>query len=359
MALDQGTTSSRAILYDRQARPLARAQVEFPQIYPQSGWVEHDPYDILSSQFRAASECVANAGISPADIAAVGITNQRETAIVWDRETGRPVCNAIVWQCRRSAQICDRLVAEGHAEALTERTGLVVDAYFSATKVRWMMENVPGVDEAARAGRLAFGTVDTWLIWNLTRGSVHATDVTNASRTLLMNLDERKWDPVLCALLDIPISLLPEIHPSSGYFGEIASGVRGMEAFAGIPIAGIAGDQHAALFGQGCLAPGSAKNTYGTGCFMLMNTGGHRVKSTHRLLSTIAWETASGVRYALEGSVFNAGSAIQWLRDELGLIRTASECDRLAETVVDTGGVYFVSAFTGLGAPHWDMYARG
>ncbi len=359
LALDQGTTSSRAILYDHDARPAAQAQADFPQIYPRPGWVEHDPAAILESQFRAAAACVAKAGVSASDIAAIGITNQRETTVVWDRKTGRPVGNAIVWQCRRSAGICDRITAAGWADEITERTGLVVDAYFSATKIRWMMENIEGVEADAQAGRLAFGTIDTWLVWNLTRGAVHATDVTNASRTMLMNLDERKWDSSLCQKLGVPMSMLPQIRPSSGIFGEIAAGVPGMEAFAGIPIAGIAGDQHAALFGQGCLEPGDVKNTYGTGCFMLMNTGEKRIRSGNRLLSTVAWETSVGVRYALEGSVFNAGSAIQWLRDELGLIRTASECDTLADTVRDSGGVFFVSAFTGLGAPHWDMYARG
>lgn len=359
LALDQGTTSSRAILYGHDARAVAQAQVEFPQIFPHPGWVEHDPRDLLESQARAVRECVAKAGAVPQDIAAIGITNQRETTLVWDRGTGIPVCNAIVWQCRRSAGICDRLTAAGYAEEITERTGLVVDAYFSGTKIRWILENIEGADEAARAGQLAFGTVDTWLLWNLTGGEVHATDVTNASRTLLMNLERRAWDPDLCTMLGVPMSLLPEIRPSSGLFGTVAARVPGLEEFAGIPIAGMAGDQHAALFGQACLEPGSAKNTYGTGCFLLMNTGERRIRSRNGLISTIAWETQAGVRYALEGSVFNAGSAVQWLRDELGIIRTAAECSELASTVEDSGGVFFVSAFTGLGAPHWDMYARG
>ncbi len=359
LAMDQGTTSSRAILYDRDARPVSQAQVEFSQIYPRSGWVEHDPSAILDSQFKAARRCVEQADVSPEEIAAVGITNQRETTLLWDRHTGRPVHNAIVWQCRRSAPQCDRLIAAGHGEEITARTGLVIDAYFSATKIQWMLEELPGVRDQALTGRLAFGTVDTWLVWNLTLGRVHATDSTNASRTMLMDLDRRAWDPRLCELFGIPMSLLPEIRPSSGTFGKIAEGVPGMERFAGIPITGIAGDQHAALFGQACFAPGSAKNTYGTGCFLLMNTGEQRVRSRNGLLSTLAWETPSGACYALEGSVFNAGSAVQWLRDELRMVERAPACSALAATVEPADDLYFVSAFTGLGAPHWDMYARG
>ncbi len=359
LALDQGTTSSRAILYDRQARPLAQAQIEFPQIYPRPGWVEHDPADILDSQFAAARACVEQAGVRPDEIAAIGITNQRETTLLWDRVSGRPAYHAIVWQCRRSAPQCARLLAAGDQEAIRERTGLVIDAYFSATKIQWLLEHEPEIARAAAAGELAFGTVDTWLIWHLTGGRVHATDVTNAARTLLMDLERRTWDPWLCARMGIPLSLLPRIHPSSGWIGEVAAGVPGMEAFAGIPITGVAGDQHAALFGQACLQAGSAKNTYGTGCFLLMNTGAQRVHSHAGLLSTLAWETGEGVCYALEGSVFNAGSSVQWLRDELGIVRTAAECSALAATVPSADDLYFVSAFTGLGAPHWDMYARG
>lgn len=358
LALDQGTTSSRAILFERSGRPAAQAQVAFPCRYPQPGWVEQDPMAILSSQFQAVAE-VMKSGVDPRGIAAIGITNQRETTIVWDRETGKPVCNAIVWQCRRSAGICEALRADRLEEYIREKTGLLLDAYFSATKIRWILDNIPGAREKAEAGRLLFGTVDSWLIWNLTRGQAHVTDYSNASRTMLFDIDRLKWDPFLCGKLGIPMGMLPRVLPSSGRFGRVAGGIPGLEMLEGVPICGVAGDQPAALFGQGCFAPGQVKNTYGTGCFALVNTGGQRVRSKHGLISSVAWGLDGRVEYALEGSVFNAGSVIQWLRDRLGLIRTARECDELAETIPDTDGVYLVPAFTGLGAPYWDMYARG
>ncbi len=358
-ALDQGTTSSRAILFGEDTAVLAAAQRPFRQIYPQPAWVEHDPDDILSSTLSCLAEALGRAGVSPCDVAAIGITNQRETTVVWDRATGRPVCNAIVWQCRRTAPIVERLRAMGMAADIHRITGLVPDAYFSATKLAWVLENVPGVRARAEKGELCAGTVDSWLIWNLTGGRVHATDYSNASRTMLFDIDRLRWDETLCAALRIPMSLLPEPRPSSGDFGVLADDLPGLEAFAGVPIRGCAGDQPASLFGQCCFAPGEAKNTYGTGCFLLQNTGEVSPRSRSGLLTSVAWQLGGKTTYAIEGSVFNAGSSIQWLRDELGLISSAQECDRLAETVPDTGDVYFVSAFTGLGAPHWDMYARG
>ena len=358
-ALDQGTTSSRAILFNRAGEIVARAQYPFRQIYPQPGWVEHDPMEIWATEKRALAEAVDSAHIDPKRIAAVGITNQRETTILWDRATGQPVYNAIVWQCRRTAPICDRLAADGLGETVTDKTGLLIDAYFSGTKIKWLLDNVPGVRERAERGELCAGTVDSWLIWQLTGGCVHVTDYSNASRTMLFNIHTLQWDEDLCHALGIPMQLLPEPRPNSEPYGVIAENIPGLEALAGIPICGSAGDQPAALFGQACFTPGQAKNTYGTGCFTLMNTGSKSVRSVSGLVTSIAWSVNGKTTYALEGSVFNAGSSIQWLRDELGLIGTAHECDILAESVPDNGGVYLVSAFTGLGAPRWDMYARG
>ena len=359
VALDQGTTSSRAILFNRAAEIVARAQYPFRQIYPQPGWVEHDPMEIWATERRALAEVVDSAHIDPKQIAAIGITNQRETTILWDRRTGEPVHNAIVWQCRRTAGICDRLTADGLGETVTERTGLLIDAYFSGTKIRWMLDHVPGLRSRAERGELCAGTVDSWLIWNLTKGAVHVTDYSNASRTMLFNIHTLQWDPELCAALEIPMSLLPEPVPNCREYGRVAPGIPGLEDLAGIPICGSAGDQPAALFGQACFTPGQAKNTYGTGCFTLMNVGDSPVCSGAGLVTSVAWSLAGKTTYALEGSVFNAGSTIQWLRDELGLISSAPECDRLAESVPDAGGVFVVPAFTGLGAPYWDMYARG
>lgn len=359
VSLDQGTTSSRAILFGADTSVIAMAQKPLRQIYPQPAWVEHDPYDILSTTVSSFAEAFAGSGLSPCDIAAVGITNQRETTVVWDRVTGKPVYNAIVWQCRRTAPIVERLREMGMEPAIRRVTGLVPDAYFSATKLAWILENVPGVRERADRGELCAGTVDSWLIWNLTGGHVHATDYSNASRTMLFDIDRLRWDETLCKALRIPMSLLPEARPSSGDFGVLAEHLPGLEALAGVPIRGCAGDQPASLFGQCCFAPGEAKNTYGTGCFLLQNTGSVSPRSKNGLLTSVAWQLGGETTYAIEGSVFNAGSSIQWLRDELGLISSAHECDILAETVPDAGGVYFVSAFTGLGAPHWDMYARG
>jgi glycerol kinase len=357
LALDQGTTSSRALLFDERVHIAARAQHEFPQFYPQPGYVEHDPMDILYSQYRAAADCLRGAG--DAKVEGIGITNQRETVIVWDRATGKPVHNAIVWQCRRTAAICEALTQAGHGPLFTERTGLLLDPYFSGTKLKWLLDHVPGARERGRRGELLFGTVDSWLIWNLTGGRAHVTDVTNASRTLLMNADTLGWDAELCGLLDIPMEMLPKIVSCSEVYGTVAEGLPGLSRLAGVPVCGAAGDQQAALFGQSCFRPGDAKCTYGTGCFLLVNTGKTRVRSKNKLLSTVAWSLGGAVEYAIEGSVFNAGSVIKWLRDELGLIQTARECDVLAESVPDSGGVYFVPAFTGLGAPYWDSYARG
>jgi glycerol kinase len=356
LALDQGTTSSRAILFDRAGRISGMAQREFTQFYPKEGWVEHDAFEIWQSQSAVMQEALSKAGASPRDIAAIGITNQRETTVVWDRKTGKPVYNAIVWQCRRTADICGRLRAEGWEPYIREVTGLIPDAYFSATKIRWILDTLPGVRRQAEAGDLLFGTIDTWLLWKLTGGKVHATDYSNASRTMLYNIKELRWDDKIRKELDIPAALLPEVRESSGLFGytapEIFDGPR-------IPITGIAGDQQAALFGQTCFEPGMAKNTYGTGCFLVMNTGERMISSANGLLTTLAWGLAGKITYALEGSVFIAGAAVQWLRDELGLVKTAAETEYFASQVADNGGVYLVPAFVGLGAPDWDMYARG
>lgn len=358
-ALDQGTTSSRAILFNRAGEIVSRAQYPLRQIYPRLGWVEHDPREIWATERQALADAVDAAHVDPRQIAAVGITNQRETTILWDRRTGEPVHNAIVWQCRRTAAICDRLKADGLSETVTAKTGLLLDAYFSGTKIKWLLDTVPGLRRRAEAGELCAGTVDSWLVWNLTGGRVHMTDASNASRTMLFNIHTLRWDNDLCQALGIPLCLLPEPRPNSEEYGRIAPGIPGLEALAGIPICGSAGDQPAALFGQACFAPGQAKNTYGTGCFTLMNVGGRAVRSQSGLVTSVGWCLGGKTTYALEGSVFNAGSTIQWLRDELGLIQSAPECDRLAESVPDAGGVLVVPAFTGLGAPYWDMYARG
>lgn len=360
MALDQGTTSSRAILFDRNGKICAKAQHEFSQIYPQAGWVEHSPMSILFSQLQSATEVIATSGIPVEEIAAIGITNQRETTLVWDKKTGKPVYNAIVWQCRRTAAMCEEIKADRElTKYINDHTGLVVDAYFSATKIKWILDNVEGAREQAENGDLIFGTVETWLIWNLTGGRVHVTDYSNASRTMLFDVDRLCWDEYLCERLGIPMSMLPEVKPSSLVYGEVASGVMGLEELAGVPIAGAIGDQPAALFGQGCFEAGQAKNTYGTGCFLLMNTGNKRVVSKHNLVTGVAWGLNGEVTYAIEGSAFNAGSVIKWLRDDLHMIDNAARCDELAESVDDANGIYFVPAFTGLGAPYWDMYARG
>ena len=358
IALDQGTTSSRAALIDRAGRMVDVVQRPFQQIFPQPGWVEHNPQEILFSQLGSCTELIARHGLTAADVAAIGIDNQRETTIVWDPATGVPVCNAIVWQCRRTAEMVERVCGAPEVrEMVRAKTGLLPDAYFSASKIAWILENVPGARERAEAGELLFGTVDTWLVWVLTGGLVHATDPTNASRTMLYNIHEGRWDEELLALFGIPASMMPEVRPSSGLFGETS--YPGLPA--GIPIMGVAGDQQAALFGQCCFAPGEAKNTYGTGCFMLLNTGGKARTSEHGLVTTIAAAPpdAPATQYALEGSVFVAGALIQWLRDELGIIRTAAETEALARSVPDTGGVYIVPAFTGLGAPWWKPDARG
>lgn len=359
IALDQGTTSSRAIIFDAKGNAVSVGQYPFPQIYPQPGWVEHDPMVILETQFLALSEAFEKSGLSPTDIAGIGITNQRETTIVWDKKTGKPVYNAIVWQCRRTAAICDELTKTGIGDYITEKTGLLIDAYFSGTKIKWILDNVPGVRERAEKGELLFGNVDSWLIWNLTGGKAHVSDYSNCSRTMIFDINELKWDEKLCEALGIPMSMLPTPVPSSMIYGHVAEGLKGLEALAGIPVCGSAGDQAAALFGQGCIERGQAKNTYGTGCFTLMNTGSQSVRSKNGLLTSVAWALDGKVTYALEGSVFNAGSTTQWLRDSLQLIGSASETETLATSVPDNGGVYLVSAFTGLGAPRWDMYARG
>ena len=355
LALDQGTTSSRAIVFDRAGAIKALAQKELTQIYPQPGWVEHDPNEIWATQIAVAAEAIARAGIHAGDIAAIGITNQRETTVVWDRDSGEPLHNAIVWQDRRTAECCDRLKAAGYEAMVTAKTGLVLDAYFSATKLKWIIDNVPGARDRARQGRLAFGTVDSWLVWKLSAGATHVTDATNASRTLLYNIHDGGWDEELLRLFDVPREVLPRVVPSSGVVGETA----GKLFAARIPIAGIAGDQQAALFGQRCITPGMAKNTYGTGCFMLMHTGGRPVSSRNKLLTTAACQTGKQREYALEGSVFVAGAVVQWLRDGLGIIKSSEEVETLAATVADNGGVYLVPAFAGLGSPHWDPYARG
>lgn len=356
LSLDQGTTSSRAILFDKETNIVSVAQKEFTQIFPQPGWVEHDPNEIWQSQIDVAREAIAVANIQPHEIAAIGITNQRETAIVWDRETGKPIYNAIVWQDRRTAAFCDELKTRNLETYVRENTGLVLDAYFSGTKINWILNNLEGARQKAHEGKLCFGTVDTWLIWNLTKGAVHATDFSNASRTLIYNIKDLKWDEKLLHELDIPEKILPNVLPSSGSFGTTHPDVF---FDLKIPISGVAGDQQSALFGQACFEPGMAKNTYGTGCFMLLNTGTERVESKHGLLTTIAWNVDGKVEYALEGSVFIAGAAIQWLRDGLKLIDTAPDSEYYAMKVEDTGGVYVVPAFAGLGAPYWDMYARG
>jgi len=355
IAVDQGTTSSRAVVFDGRGNIVRMAQKEFAQIFPQPGWVEHDPVGIYSGVVGVLTEAVTGAGITAADIAALGITNQRETTVVWERATGRPVCNAIVWQCRRTSAYCDRLKASGFDRVILEKTGLVADAYFSATKLRWILENVAGARARAEKGELLFGTVDTWLVWNLTGGKVFVTDYSNASRTMMFNIHTLKWDEDILREMGIPAGMLPEVKPSSYVYGTTAAGILG----GGVPIAGIAGDQQAALFGQCCFEPGTVKNTYGTGCFILMNTGGKAVESKSRLLTTIAWGIDGGVEYALEGSVFVAGAAVQWLRDGLRLIDSAADSEALAGKVADSGGVYVVPAFVGLGAPHWDQYARG
>lgn len=355
LALDQGTTSSRAILFDQSGSIRASAQKEFRQFYPQPGWVEHDPMEIWSSQAGVAAEAVTKAGVNGKSLAAIGITNQRETTIVWEKSTGKPVYNAIVWQDRRTASYCDQLRADGHAQAIQQKTGLVVDAYFSGTKVKWILDQVEGARDKARRGELAFGTVDSWLVWNLTRGELHITDVSNASRTLLFNIHTMEWDDDILELLDIPKAMLPDVRESSEVYGHSKTTIFATK----VPIAGIAGDQQAALFGQQCIKPGMVKNTYGTGCFMLMNIGDKPVPSKNNLLTTVAWKINGHTQYALEGSIFIAGAVVQWLRDELGIIRTSSEIEALAASVPDSGGVYLVPAFAGLGAPYWNPYARG
>ncbi|MCF2595256.1 glycerol kinase GlpK [Pseudoflavonifractor phocaeensis] len=354
IALDQGTTSSRCIIFDREQNIMGVAQREFIQHYPKPGWVEHDPMEIWSSQYSVLTEALAQSGVSPEEIAAIGITNQRETTIVWDKTTGRPICNAIVWQCRRTAPLCEELKQDRElTQYIQEHTGLLVDAYFSATKLKWILDNVEGAREKAEDGELLFGTVDSWLVWKLTGGAAHVTDYTNASRTMLYDIRNLCWDRRICQTLGIPMSMLPQVRDSSAVYGTV--NLQGVE----VPIAGIAGDQQAALFGQTCFAPGEAKNTYGTGCFLLMNTGDRLYRSRNGLLSTIAIGLDGKVQYALEGSVFVGGAVIQWVRDELRLITEARDAEYYASKVPDTGGVYLVPAFTGLGAPHWDMYARG
>ena len=353
LALDQGTTSSRAIVFDHAGSMVSLAQKEFPQIFPRPGWVEHDPDAIWSTQAGVAAEALAKANLTPADIAAIGITNQRETTVVWDRDTGRPVCNAIVWQDRRTAGICDRLRRRKLDRVIRRKTGLVIDAYFSASKVQWILQHVNGAAAKARAGALAFGTVDSWLVWNLTGGRVHVTDASNASRTMLFDIATGDWDDELLKIFGVPRSMLPAVRSSSEVYGET------MLLGGPVPVAGMAGDQQAALFGQACTTPGMAKNTYGTGCFMLMNTGTKRIASRHNLLTTVAWRLGDRTEYALEGSIFIAGAVVQWLRDGLEFFRSSPEVEALAAGVPDTGGVYLVPAFAGLGAPHWDPYARG
>ena len=357
IALDQGTTSSRAIVFDRAGAVRSMGQYPLTQHYPQPGWVEHDPMEILRTQLMALAEAYERSGAAPAEIAAIGVTNQRETAVVWEKDTGRPIMNAIVWQCRRTAEECRRLEQAGLGPLVRQRTGLLIDAYFSGPKISWILDHVPGARARAEKGELLCGTVDSWLIWNLT--GCHVSDYSNCSRTMLFDIDRLCWDEELCRALRVPMQLLPRPVSNSQIYGRVRSNIRGIEALAGIPVAGSAGDQQAALFGQGCFAPGQAKNTYGTGCFTLMNTGARSLRSENGLLTSVGWQRAGETTYVLEGSVFNAGSTIQWLRDELQLIGSAHETDLLAESVPDNGGVYLVSAFTGLGAPYWDMYARG
>ena len=361
MALDQGTTSSRAIVFDKHGTIIAKAQNEFDQIYPKAGWVEHDPLKILYSQITSITSVLASGNFDPKEIAGIGITNQRETTILWDRATGKPVYNAIVWQCRRTAEFCEEIKKDKElCDYIEAHTGLLVDAYFSATKIKWILDNVPGVKALAEAGQLLFGTVETWLIWNLTGGRTHVTDYSNASRTMLFDVDKLEWDEYLCKKLGVPMSILPTPVPSSQVYGWVSNNVFvGMEELEGVPICGAIGDQPSALFGQACFEPGMAKNTYGTGCFLLMNTGETRVKSKNKLLTGVAWSLGGKTTYSIEGSAFNAGSVIKWLRDELKLIDSPKRCDELAESVPDANGCYLVPAFTGLGAPYWDMYARG
>ena len=354
LALDQGTTSSRSLVFDHAGHIVALAQKEFTQHYPQPGWVEHDPEEILATQLATARDAVAQAGLTMADIAGIGITNQRETAVVWDRATGKAIHNAIVWQDRRTADYCDGLRREGHTEDIRQRTGLEIDAYFSGTKVRWILDHVDGARSRAERGELAFGTIDSWLIWHLTGGTVHATDPSNASRTLLFNLHDLAWDPAMLDLLSVPAAMLPEVRPSSGDFGTATALSPDAP-----PIAGVAGDQQSALFGQQCTRPGMVKNTYGTGCFMLMNTGTKAVMSRHRLLTTVAWQIGGETHYALEGSIFMGGATVQWLRDELDMISDSAEIESLAAAVPDSDGVVLVPAFAGLGTPHWNGHARG
>ena len=354
LALDQGTTSSRAIVFDRNGLPVATAQKEFTQFYPKPGWVEHDPDEIWSTQAGVALEAITKAGLESENIAAIGITNQRETTVVWNRKTGKPVYNAIVWQDRRTADFCDKLKIEGQSTTILKKTGLIIDAYFSATKVRWILDNVKGARKLAEEGELAFGTIDSWLVWNLTRGHMHITDVSNASRTMLFNIHTLKWDEELLRIFNIPSSMLPDVRSSSEVYGKTA----GLFA-ASVPVAGIAGDQQSALFGQMCIEPGMVKNTYGTGCFMMMNIGNKPIESKSRLLTTIAWKIGNETEYALEGSIFIAGAVVQWLRDGLGIIKKSADIEKLAAKVNDSEGVYFVPAFAGLGAPHWNQHARG
>ena len=355
LSLDQGTSSSRAIVFDHKGQIQAMAQREFTQYFPKPGWVEHNPHEIWSSQASVIAEAITSIDITGLDIAAIGITNQRETTIVWDRETEEPIYNAIVWQDRRTSEYCDKLKAEGYTEFIRSRTGLIIDAYFSATKVKWILDNVPGARERAEKGKLMFGTVDTWLIWRLTRGEVHVTDVSNASRTMLFNIHTLQWDEELLRLFDIPLSMMPEVRSSSEVYGATKTTIFAHR----VPIAGIAGDQQAALFGQMCVEPGAVKNTYGTGCFLLMNSGDKPIDSKNNLLTTVAWKIGDKVNYALEGSIFVGGSVVQWLRDGLGIIKSSGEIEELAASVPDTAGVYFVPALTGLAAPYWDQYARG
>ena len=355
LSLDQGTSSSRAIVFDAAGKVCSVAQHEFPQIFPRSGWVEHDPHHIWSSQASVIAEAISEININGKNIAAIGITNQRETTIVWDAETGEPVYNAIVWQDRRTSELCDRLRGDGLEDWIRQKTGLIVDAYFSATKIKWILDNVQGARKKAEDGKLRFGTVDSWLVWKLTRGEVHVTDVTNASRTMLFNIHTMQWDEELLGLFGIPVSMMPEVKSSSEIYGYTTTTIFAHR----VPIAGIAGDQQAALFGQMCVEPGAVKNTYGTGCFLLMNTGDRPIFSSNRLLTTVAWQLDGQVSYALEGSIFVAGSVVQWLRDGLKCISSSADVEELASSVPDTGGVYFVPALTGLGAPYWNQYARG
>ena len=355
LALDQGTTSSRAIVFDHEGQIRSVAQKEFPQYFPQPGWVEHNPNEIWGSEASVIAEAISTIDITGLDIAAIGITNQRETTIVWDIDTDEPIYNAIVWQDRRTAEFCDQLKADGLTETIRQKTGLIIDAYFSGTKIKWILDNVPGARKRAEEGKLRFGTVDSWLVWRLTRGETHVTDVTNASRTMLFNIHDLKWDEELLKLFNIPLSMMPEVKSNSEIYGHTKTTIFAHK----VPIAGIAGDQQAALFGQMCLDPGSIKNTYGTGCFVMLNTGEKPIVSKNNLLTTIAWQIGNKVNYALEGSIYVGGSVVQWLRDGLGIINHSSDVESLAQSVSDSGGVYFVPALTGLAAPYWDSYARG